>query len=328
MIPPPGDHGGDAATIAAALGVDRSALLDLSASLNPVAPDVAGAAGRHLASLDHYPDDGAATVALAEAIGVDPGRLVLTNGGAEAIALVAQALQRGEVIEPEFALYRRHLAVVEPGAGRWRSNPSNPLGDLAGSGERAVVWDEAFYPLATGRWTAAPDSGSAGGRADDRAWRLGSLTKLWACPGLRLGYVLAPDHASADQIRARRPRWSVNGLALAVVPELLAATDLVGWQRAVAALRAELTGVLTSELGPSGLIVRPSAANWVLVHTTAPLRSLLARQGVVVRDCGSFGLAHWYRVAVPARRHQDRVVSAFAQALGQGAGGDRDGGGR
>ena len=73
---------------------------------------------------------------------VDPDRLLLTNGGAEAIALVGAELG-GRVEEPDFALYPRG------GGPLWRSNPHNPTGRLARG--PADVWDEAFYPLATGR---------------------------------------------------------------------------------------------------------------------------------------------------------------------------------
>ena len=54
--PAPGPHGGDGARIARALGLDPDSLLDLSASLNPVAPDIVTLAARHLGSLRHYPD--------------------------------------------------------------------------------------------------------------------------------------------------------------------------------------------------------------------------------------------------------------------------------
>lgn len=306
-VPPPAEHGGDAARVAAALGLERAELIDLSASLNPFAPDVAALAVPHLrAALGHYPDDGHATTILADALAVDPELVVLTNGGAEAIALVAGLVERGSVVDPEFSLYRRHLPVVDPVAGRWRSNPSNPLGVLAGPVERARVWDEAFYPLATGRWSA----GATG------AWRLGSLTKLWACPGLRLGYALAPDRASGEALRARRPRWSVNGLALALLPELLEATDLIGWQRLVDRLRSQLT----AELRSLGFEVTPAAANWVLVHSVRPLRTSLAYHGIVVRDCAGFGLAGTYRVALPRPDQLDRVLTAFADVGSAGVG--------
>ena len=169
-LPAPGAHGGDATQVALALGLDPAQVIDLSASMNPFAPDVTAVLRGIVATAPHavgrYPDPTEATARLAGAIGVDPAALVLTNGGAEAIALVAAELRRGHVVEPEFSLYRRHLAAVEPDAPRWRSNPSNPLGTLAHADDRAGVWDEAFHPLATGRWT----------RGDADAWRLGSLT--------------------------------------------------------------------------------------------------------------------------------------------------------
>ncbi len=288
-VPPPGAHGGDAAVVARALGVDPESLLDLSASLNPFAPDPVPVLRRHLESgvLARYPDDGPARTALAAAMGVDPARLVLTNGGAEAIALVAAEIGRGEVVEPEFALYRRYLPVVEPGGARVRSNPHNPTGVLAPADEVAAVWDEAFYPLATGTWTR--------GDADRGSVVVGSLTKLLSCPGLRLGYVLAPDERFAAAIERRRPAWSVNGLAAAALGELLGTVDLAGWARAVARARRELTEVLVR----AGLVVSPSDANWVLASGVPDLRARLVRHGVLVRDCTSFGMPGTVRVAVP-----------------------------
>jgi len=90
--PPAGLHGGDGAAIAAWLGVAPEQVLDLSASVNPVAPDPVPVVGRHLGAIGRYPsgaDLARATRALADAMAVDPDRLQLTNGGAEAIALVA-----------------------------------------------------------------------------------------------------------------------------------------------------------------------------------------------------------------------------------------------
>jgi histidinol-phosphate/aromatic aminotransferase/cobyric acid decarboxylase-like protein len=273
VIPSAGAHGGDGPAIARALGID---VLDLSQSLNPVAPDVAPVVARHLDALGRYPDPTEATCALAGAMGVDPDRLVLTNGGAEAIALVGAVLG-GTVEEPDFSLYPRHGGPV------WRSNPHSPTGRLAPATATAGVWDEAFLPLATGGWT----------RGDD-AWVVGSLTKLLACPGLRVGYVLAPDAPGAALVRAGQPAWSVNGLVCAALPELLATVDLPRWRDEVAGLRGQLVGVLRA----AGLEPEPSDACWVLVEAPG-LRDRLAPKGVAVRDCSSFGLPHHVRIAVP-----------------------------
>jgi histidinol-phosphate/aromatic aminotransferase/cobyric acid decarboxylase-like protein len=244
---------------------------------------------KHLGALARYPDPGPATAALAACIDVDPSRLVLTNGGAEAIALVAAEVGGGTVAEPDFSLYPR------AGGPRWRSNPHSPTGCLASPEERAGVWDEAFYPLATGSWT----------RGDD-AWVLGSLTKLLACPGLRVGYVIAPDARSADGVRARQPAWSVNGLACAALPDLLATVDLPAWAAAVARQRARLVDLLLE----AGLTPEPSDACWVLVKAPG-LRARLAPRGVAVRDCSSFGLPDHVRVAVPGDTGLRRLQEAL-----------------
>ena len=265
---PAGAHGGDGARLAAALGVEPAAVLDLSASLNPLAPDAGEVVGKHLDALRRYPDPARATAALAAAMDVDPDRLLLTNGGAEAIALVADALG-GRVEEPDFSLYPR------AGGPLWRSNPHNPTGRLAQG--HADVWDEAFYPLATGQWTSG------------EPLVVGSLTKLLACPGLRVGYVLAREPR-----RWRQPAWSVNGLAAAALPDLLEAVDLPAWAAGVAGLRDRLVAVLRH----AGLHPEPSDANFLLVRAPG-LRDRLAPHGVLVRDCASFGLPDHVRIAVP-----------------------------
>ncbi|MEX2425105.1 MAG: aminotransferase class I/II-fold pyridoxal phosphate-dependent enzyme [Acidimicrobiia bacterium] len=300
LYPAPGVHGGDADAVAAYLGIDPAEVLDLSASLNPEAPDVAGVVARSLDRLGRYPDVTCATSALAESIGVDPQSLVVTNGGAEAIALVAQLHPTGWVEAPEFALYARHLRELDPKAPRWRSNPSNPLGQFAGPDEKAGVWDEAFWALAAGTWT----------RGDARSWRIGSLTKLWACPGLRAGYAIAPDPASAEAMREIQPRWAVSGLAIAVIELLLPVTDLPSWQRSIAKRRAELA----DQLRERGLVVSETDACWVLVERP-DLRSLLIPTGVLVRDCTSFGLNSTTRIAVPDDQGLERLLNALDRVL-------------
>ena len=295
--PPPAEHGGDGARLAARLGVDPDDVLDLSASLNPCAPDVAALAERHLDSLRRYPDAVVATSALAAAMGVGAERVVLTNGGAEAIALVAAVVGRGWVEAPDFSLYERHLAEVDPGAGRWRSNPRNPTGELAASDDVAAVWDEAFWPLATGTWT----------RGDGGSVVVGSLTKLFACPGLRVGYVLAPDAGFAEEVRRRQPAWSVSGLACVLVPELLAFADLQAWAAGVRDLRSGLVAAL------DGFDVHAADAPWVLVRGAGDLRDRLADDGILVRDCTSFGMPDVVRIAVPDERGLERLGCALRE---------------
>lgn len=290
-IPPAGTHGGDGLAVAAALGLDPGELLDLSQNMNPAAPPVAPLVQRHLDALHRYPDAREGTALLADALGVDPDRVLLTNGGSEAIHLVSTVLGGTVRSEPEFGLHPRR-----PGAEvLWRTDPHSPTGRLAGPDERADVWDEAFYALATGRWTAARSGVTV----------VGSLTKTFHCPGLRLGYVLAhPD--VVEHCRAQQPHWSVGALALAVLPDLLTSADLPAWSARTAQLRRQLADLLTGH----GLTVDAADAPWVLVDSTG-LRERLAPHGVLVRDCTSFGLPGTARVAVPDEAGLECLAAAL-----------------
>jgi histidinol-phosphate/aromatic aminotransferase/cobyric acid decarboxylase-like protein len=294
-VPPPAGHGGDGARVAAALGLDPDEVLDLSATLNPLAPDPAPVLRRHLGSLHRYPDPSSAAASLASHLRVEPELLVLTNGGAEAIALVAAELG-GRVDEPDFSLYPREDRADAP---RWRSNPHSPSGRLAAAEDEADVWDEAFWPMATGTWT----------RGDHRRGRVvvGSLTKLLAVPGLRVGYALCPDADLARRLRERQPTWSVNGLVASALPELLDPVDLPTWAGAMTGLRDRLVDGLVA----AGLAPVAADAPWVLVPHAAGLRDRLARRGVVVRDCSSFGLTDTVRIAVPGDEDRCRLLEAL-----------------
>ncbi|MCD6638464.1 MAG: aminotransferase class I/II-fold pyridoxal phosphate-dependent enzyme [Nocardioides sp.] len=287
-VPPAGTHGGDGPAVEAALGLAPGSLLDLSQNLNPFAPPAADVVRRHLDTVTHYPDHRTATRLLAGAIGVDPARLLLTNGGSEAIHLVAAELGGRVVDEPEFALHPRGTT-----GPRWRTNPHSPTGRLATDDQRADVWDEAFHALATGEWSA-----HRGGVV------VGSLTKTFACPGLRLGYVVADD---VQRFARHQPHWPVSALSLACLPDLLGAADLAGWSRQVAEARTALADTLARH----GLDVEAHDAPWVLVHDAPGLRAALAPYGVLVRDCASFGLPGTMRVAVPTPEDLPRVERAL-----------------
>jgi len=318
----PGEHGGDGRLVAASLGLEPDQVLDLSMSLNPFAPDPTPIVRRHAsaATLGRYPDRAdldAATGELAKVLGVDPQRVLLTNGGAEAIALVATELGRGWVDEPDFALYWRHIPVRDRSGPTFRSDPHNPTGRLAGADAHAEVWDEAFYPLATGRWTAP-------GRSRTSVV-LGSLTKVLACPGLRVGYVVVPEDDGAgldvpglrSRLARRQPAWSVGTVALAAIPELLGSADVVRWSVQIATARAELVAVLRAR----GLDPLPSEANFVLVPRVPGLRDTLACHGIVVRDCASFGLPDHIRIAVPGPEGLARLDGALTRSTATVTGG-------
>ncbi len=168
---------------------------------------------------------------------------------------------------------------------------------MARADETAAVWDEAFWPLATGTWTR--------GDAQRGAVVLGSLTKLLACPGLRAGFVHSADEDLLDRLRRHQPRWAVNGL----VCDALAGPAGRGRPAEVgcgdpAPPRSTSTGCSATPASTP----EPSDANWVLVHAPG-LRERLAPERVLVRDCASFGMPGTVRIAVPSDEGRMRLAA-------------------
>ncbi|MDI5936041.1 aminotransferase class I/II-fold pyridoxal phosphate-dependent enzyme [Halomonas kalidii] len=294
-------HGGQAATLLARFGLpaDRE-LLDFSANINPLGPP-AWLAERLLAALDglaRYPDPDyrEAREAIAAAEGVTPAQVLPTNGGAEAIFLVAAAHAGGRaaVVEPTFSEYARacrqygltvdarflesqrfaldEAAALEAVARNdvlFLCRPNNPTGTLverrvierllAAGLERGgtLVVDEAFVDFVTPDERLTPLLAS---------WPnlilLRSLTKLYAIPGLRLGYLLGGAEAVA-RLRARQMPWSVNHLAASLVAPLLADHDFLARTRQ---WLADEQPRLQAGLAAAGLEVVPSRANFFLVR--------------------------------------------------------------
>ena len=166
-----------------------------------------------------------------------------------------------------------------------------------------AVSEEAFFPMATGRWTS--------GIHTDGSVVIGSLTKLLGCPGLRLGYVLSADVDLHRRLGEAQPGWSVSGLASATLPDLLHTVELPMIKTRIDELRRDLVAMVTDHLHAPTQQVTAAAAPWVLVHGVPNLRDALIEHGIVVRDCATFGLPGTVRVAVPDETGMARLAVAL-----------------
>ncbi|WP_245904580.1 threonine-phosphate decarboxylase CobD [Billgrantia lactosivorans] len=313
-----------------------------------------------VAELARYPDPDyrEARDAIAHAEGLGPEQVRLTNGGAEAIflavALLArQGVARATIVQPTFGEYERacrHYGIaVEPlaltgerfmldearAAGAMRDagalflcRPNNPTGTLiereiierllvAGRRHGAMlVVDEAFVDFVTPDERLTPLLARF-----DNLLLLRSMTKLYAIPGLRLGYLLG-SAAAVNAIVELQPPWSVNALAAGLVAPLLADRDYLARTRAwLDAERPWLQG----ELETLRLNVVPSRANFLLFQNARrrearggsmpALLEHLARGGILVRHTHHFfGLeGAWLRVAVRSRPENRALVEAIAR---------------
>lgn len=339
-------HGGAQPDELAVLGLTADAVLDLSANLHPAGPDPSVLAAARGARLDRYPPPDARPLrdAIARTHGLDPATVLVTPGGTAGIHLVARALLRAGdvcgVVVPTFGEYAAAARTVgadvrevwcmpprfEVDAAQLRSArvtflcvPDNPTGrDLSSAEVQAIgsrvggtlVVDAAYEPFADRPPFA---DGLVAARLDVVV--IHSLTKLHAVPGLRLGYLVAAP-AIIERLAELQPTWSVDAPAIAA--GLVALTQHDQRRVALSTMR-ESRELMRGVLEAHGLAVAPGAANFLLVEVrdAQRVRSALLPRGLVVRDCSSFGLAEWIRVAVPHAARARDVANAIVEAVAQ-----------
>ena len=330
------------------LGLSSEKVIDFSANINPFGPAPSVRAALVHIPLDRYPDRDSLALryALAATLNLDPSCVMLGNGVAELIHLIALAfLQPGDsvlILTPTFSEYARaahimganihtYTATSKTGfafdeqaiAAELREhphklvficNPNNPTGQCLPSTvfadwamtfpQTLFVIDEAYLAFAQGIQTAITS------RADN-ILVLRSMTKDYALAGLRLGYAIG----CTDVINALvsvRPPWNVN--ALAQVAGLAALQDESYIQRTLAQLALEKT-FLFDHLKQMGCIPVPSRTHFFLlpVGNGATFRCASLAHGILLRDCRSFGLPEYVRIAPRQRAENLRLLQVFQE---------------
>jgi histidinol-phosphate/aromatic aminotransferase/cobyric acid decarboxylase-like protein/adenosyl cobinamide kinase/adenosyl cobinamide phosphate guanylyltransferase len=295
------------------------------------------------ARADRYPDEAAAVAALAALHGRTAGEIVPVNGATQALWLLPAALRPtlAACVHPAFtegeAALRAHgvpvtrvlrdpgrdfaldpAAVPEAADLVLVGNPASPSGTLDPAAAvlalrrrgRVVVVDEAFMDLVPGE----PSSLVREPLPDVVVVR--SLTKSLALAGVRAGYAVAAP-ALADRLRAVRPPWSVNALALAAMAAAGRRPDAL----AEAAQRAEAErDDLSARLAAiAGVRLWPASANFCLVEVAdgpGVVEALRAR-GIAVRPAASFpGLGPGHlRLTARDPQANERLAAALAEVL-------------
>lgn len=283
----------------------------------------------HLASrpqlLARYPEPEAWSLEreIAVSHGIDAASVIVTGGATEAIYLTAQAFPYRPVIPaPTFSEYEDACSCFahrEDKTAMWLCNPNNPTGELydrhfierMAREHDMLVIDQSYEHYTDG--CVLPPSAAV---QTANIVQIHSMTKDYAVPGLRLGYITAHESLTAQLRRYLHP-WSVSALAveggryLLKHEELRCHPDLAEAQR----LRRQLTAL--------GIGVLPTRTNFMLCHcasiTAAELKERLAtRHNMLIRDASNFrGLTpHHFRVAAQTPEENDALAEAIRQENG------------
>ncbi len=275
---------------------------------------------------------------LAEQLHLHPSEVCVTNGATEAIYLIAQTF-RGEIssiVMPTFSEYadacRLHGHCVTsifqmqdlPESSRlvWLCNPNNPTGEVRDKSllkhcieqhpQTVFVIDQSYEAF-----TQKPLFTAQEAAAYPNVYLLHSLTKRFAIPGLRIGYVTACP-ALLHRVRCQRMPWSVNQLAIEAASFLL--DNQKGYELDLCRLLQEKERVAQCLREVGGVEVCPSDTHYLLVYlctgTAAALKEYLAtKHGILIRDASNFtGLnEHYFRIAIRTPEENDELINCIKE---------------
>jgi histidinol-phosphate/aromatic aminotransferase/cobyric acid decarboxylase-like protein len=139
------------------------------------------------------------------------------------------------------------------------------------------------------------------------------LTKDFALAGLRLGYACG-SQAVVDRLRAQLPAWNVSGVAQAA--GCAALTDRLHLQTTFAQLAHERQAFFEA-LQHIGCTIFPSRTHFCLlkVGNAQQVRQQLLACKLLVRDCTSFGLPQFIRVATRPASEWQQLLQALKEVL-------------
>jgi L-threonine-O-3-phosphate decarboxylase len=344
---PPAQHGALDYAELERLGLKPDEILDFSVNSNPYGPSPAVRQALAGIALERYPDREALALrrALADRSGVDAEQILAGNGTAELLWLVALAFLRPQdqvlILGPTFGEYERVAALMGANVTVWNTrpelgfapepepvartlgclsprlvylcNPNNPTGRILPP-EHIAAWakaqPEALFVVDEAYLAFAPGMQSALSMSQDNILVLRSMTKDYALAGLRLGYAVGHRRAIAVLERVR-PAWNVNALAQAAGVAALA--DEAHLRASLEALRVA-TQALRAGLERLGFAPLPSEVHFFImpVGEGQAFRRALLREGILVRDCASFDLPAYVRIATRRPEENARLLAAIA----------------
>ena len=350
-------HGGDVGALAHSAGIEAGEILDFSASINPLGPPASArkAFVKSYEEISRYPDAYGKKLkeALAERHGMSPAEVLVGNGSTQLIYLLCAALRprTALVVGPAFSEYANALTLGGANISQFTLNhddafefsmprfmaawdkdcdivilatPNSVTGRLIPRAEietiarvalrrkSFVLVDEAFIDF------VEKESVKTLVRNNPFLIVLRSLTKYYALPGLRLGYLFGAPRRVA-QLGAYQEPWSVNApasnVALACLRDGRFTMKTECWLEKEREFLSERLTVI------EGLHPFASRANFLLVRIATTgldalqLRFFLSTRKILIRACDSFaGLgADYFRVAVKRRKDNLRLLAALRE---------------
>ena len=267
---------------------------------------------------------------LAKEYGVSETELMVTSGATDAIYLIAQVLRKEssfKVFHPTFSEYAdacRTFGMIETDDAPvcWLCNPNNPTGEVKTDDEvirmakrhKWLIIDQSYEDYTLKNIMKAPKA-----VAYDNIIQIRSMTKRYAIPGLRLGFIIANENIIRRLKSIYRP-WAVNALAIEagcwlIEKQKKAICHITDYLNETKRLNDGLNSI-------DGIKTFPTETNFFLCtiqpFTSAQLKDLLAKnEKILIRDASNFpGLTpHHFRIATQSPQENDTLIEAVSWLL-------------
>lgn len=324
---------------------------DFSANLNPYGPPdfVHDTIKEAMAELKRYPDTESRELRakIAKKFGCEAEEVLVGAGVSELIQLTAISFLKTRALTLKHTYGEYEVAAKIIGAGIKRvempgmriyperiiehmvcddvvflCNPNNPTGQYLGKKElealiekaervdALLVIDEAYVDFVRDAHSSHEFIPST-----HNLIILRSLTKSFAIPGVRVGYAIS-SVGNINAMRNVKAPWSVGVFAQKIGAAAIEDTDFL----AVTSDKIERSKRrMENQLGESDVLIRSDANFYIVdVGNGKKVKRALLKQGLLVRDCASFGLPSHIRFSVRKDEENERLMDALAFLLRKG----------
>lgn len=141
-----------------------------------------------------------------------------------------------------------------------------------------------------------------------------AFTKLFAIPGVRLGYMLSKNDAVRQKVQRNLPEWNVSVLAQMAGEACIMESEYI---KETASYVSRQRRLLSDGLKKLGFKVYKSDADFILFYSKLSLYDILLNKGILIRDCSNYvGLSEGYfRVAVKTYDENVRLLKVIGECI-------------
>lgn len=339
------EHGGDI--------YSREVEHDFSANINPlgIPKSVKKAISDSIEKCINYPDYNSTNLinAIAQNENIPFENIVCGNGAADLIYRIVNSFKpkKAIVLSPTFGEYEKalnesgcaveHFLLNEKNGFSldytilkylddsidmlFICNPNNPVGNLIEPKllkeiaevcrlkNILLVCDECFLDF-----SEQAQAYTAKNFFNENVIILKAFTKIYAIPGIRLGYAIFGDKEKSKIVKKTGQCWSVSVIAQAAGEAALSEKN---YASETVKLIAEERFFLSEKLKSFGFKVYASSVNFILFRCDAPLDELLIKRKIALRNCGNYiGLnEHYFRTAVRSHNENALLINAIGEVL-------------